>query len=329
MTPTYPFDLRHQVHRSTFVSNGVTCSATLRIPMHDHTSRTFPAVLMAHGWGSTQMSLLPPFYERFLELGFAVMTFDYRGWGQSEGEPRYVISVSDRLDDVRAALGHIRADPMIDPNGIVLWGSSLGGGHVCSIAARDNHLLGVIAQVPMLDGQAASVIMPLGQKLKFATWALYDLIGSKWFGRPPYYIPVTSKPGERGTMSRDGAHEARERGEQLYGRHTPNKIAARSILTLGTYRPVRDLHEIQAPTLIVWGRQDTVAPFNRHAVDACNNPRMRVVAIDADHFAPYFQPMVDRNLGIQSDFLRTRYDDWHRRSETITSGGLPNASHPI
>jgi alpha-beta hydrolase superfamily lysophospholipase len=316
-------EVKHQIHRSTFLSEGVSCSATLRVPAFAGAPNPMPAILMVHGWGGTQMSMLPPFYERFMALGFAVMTFDYRGWGQSAGTPRHVISVADRLQDVHAALHHLKTQPMIDTDGIVLWGTSLGGGHVCSVATWEHNLLGVIAQVPMLDGRAAARATPLPLKLKFAAWALFDLIQSKILNGQPYYIPITSKPDEKGTMSRDGAYLARERSESLYGKHSANLIAARSLLTMGNYRPIKHLHNIFTKTLLIGGKGDTVAPFNKSAVTNFQNENISVVEIEADHFQPYFPPMLNHNLDLQSAFLTARYNDWLKRCRKKQSSIQP------
>ena len=59
---------------------------------------------MLHGWGGIQDALTVSYYEEFTRAGYAVMTFDYRGWGDSAGLPRHVISARQRVADGDAAL---------------------------------------------------------------------------------------------------------------------------------------------------------------------------------------------------------------------------------
>jgi alpha-beta hydrolase superfamily lysophospholipase len=227
------------------------------------------------------------------------MTFDFRSWGESDGHPRHVISVRDRIADAEAALNHLKQQPEVDPSSIVIWGSSLGGGIACTLADRHPELLGTIAQVPMLDGRAASSATPLFRRLRLLMYAFVDLLRSD----KPLYIPIVSEPGQLSTMNRDGAARAKEESAKLYGPGAPNYVAARSALTMLTYRPIKSLGGIQVPTLLIGGTRDTVAPFNNRAVQKTCSPKLQIKILDVNHFEPYLPPFLEPNLSIQTEFL--------------------------
>lgn len=44
-----------------------------------------PLILLCHGFCGIRNVLLPSFANAFTEAGFATITFDYRGFGESEG----------------------------------------------------------------------------------------------------------------------------------------------------------------------------------------------------------------------------------------------------
>jgi hypothetical protein len=73
-----------------FKSKGLNCSGLFYRP--DNYSATddvkLPAIAMAHGMGTTKEMGLPQFAERFADAGFAVLLFDFRNLGESEGTPR-------------------------------------------------------------------------------------------------------------------------------------------------------------------------------------------------------------------------------------------------
>ncbi|MCA9007518.1 MAG: alpha/beta hydrolase [Planctomycetaceae bacterium] len=65
--------------------------------------------------------------------GLAVMTFDYRGYGKSEGKP----SERGILQDARAARAWLASRAGVEETEIVLMGRSLGGAVAVDLAAED------------------------------------------------------------------------------------------------------------------------------------------------------------------------------------------------
>jgi pimeloyl-ACP methyl ester carboxylesterase len=263
---------------------------------------------MVHGWGGVQDALTLPFYGPFNQAGFAVMTFDYSGWARSEGSPRNVINPWQREREVEGALEHLRSQPEIDAERIVLWGTSFGGGHVVRTAAKHPELLGAVTQVPMLDGMAAVKAVPFFRKIRFGLYAFADLIRGK---RKPIYVPVVAGPGEWASMDRDGAAEAMQQAlADLRDAEGPqaatydNRVAARSLLNMGLYRPFKTLQQVEIPILIVGATRDSVAPFVEAKIQKLANPNITMEKIDANHFDPYFDPALSMNLGYQLAFLR-------------------------
>jgi dienelactone hydrolase len=105
---------------------------------------------MAHGLTGTRRDRLGAFAERFVAAGTAAFVFDYRGFGDSTGEPD-LFEVERQLDDWRAAIAFARTLPGIDADRVGTFGSSFGGGHALAAAAEGRRVAAVISQVPLLD----------------------------------------------------------------------------------------------------------------------------------------------------------------------------------
>ena len=131
--------------RVTFDSGGGELAGYLHRPAS--ATGTLPCVVMGHGFSGTQDRLFEN-ARRFAEAGFAALTFDYRSFGESGGEPRQVVSVRGQLEDWRAAIRFARGLEGVDPDRVALWGSSLGGGHAVSVAAENPRIAAVVAQMP-------------------------------------------------------------------------------------------------------------------------------------------------------------------------------------
>lgn len=101
-------DITTTVIKSTFVTEGDTCSAMLHVP-EGTGDRQLPGILMVGGWGSVQQALTFSFVNRFVAAGYAVMEFDFPGWGLSGGWPRQDINPWRRVKAASAALAHLKA----------------------------------------------------------------------------------------------------------------------------------------------------------------------------------------------------------------------------
>ncbi len=88
-------------------------------------------VLYLHGNGGNISHRLLPL-QILHGLGLAVFIFDYRGYGQSQGEP----SEDGTYLDANAAWHYLTTERRIDPNAVVLYGESLGGAVATWLATR-------------------------------------------------------------------------------------------------------------------------------------------------------------------------------------------------
>jgi pimeloyl-ACP methyl ester carboxylesterase len=89
------------------------------------------AILFCHGNGGNLTSR-PGYYRAILETGVSLLTFDYRGYGRSDGEP----GEPGTYTDAATAYQWLRARGFA-PEHILVWGESLGGGIASHLAATE------------------------------------------------------------------------------------------------------------------------------------------------------------------------------------------------
>lgn len=80
---------------------------------------------------------------RLARSGVTSLRYDKRGVGASDGD-FHAAGFHDNVDDARAALAALRAQPDVDPRGIVLVGHSEGANIAVELAADDDRLAGVV-----------------------------------------------------------------------------------------------------------------------------------------------------------------------------------------
>ena len=86
---------------------------------------TIPGVLFVHGWGGCQERDLDR-ARQIAALGCICLTFDMRGHMRTESL-RHSVTREQNLADVVAAYDHLRLQPHVDPDAILVIGASYGG----------------------------------------------------------------------------------------------------------------------------------------------------------------------------------------------------------
>ncbi len=125
---------------------------------------THGTVLVANG-NAGDRSMRAPLAEALAEKGFAVLLFDYRGYGDNPGYP----SEDGLALDVRAAHRFLVEDQEVDPDRLIYFGESLGAGVVAELAV-DHPPGGLVLRSPFTDladvGRVHYPFLPVGALLR-------------------------------------------------------------------------------------------------------------------------------------------------------------------
>jgi pimeloyl-ACP methyl ester carboxylesterase len=260
---------------------------------------------MAHGIGGTRDSALLPFAEEFATAGLDVLLFDYRCFGDSTGEPRQLGYPPRHRDDYRAAVEFARGLDGVDPERIVLWGTSWSGGHVVYVAADDPRIAATICQTPDLNGPRAlweiSRYANWGQVARITWEGIRDALGGVR-GLPPRYIPVVAPPGEVAALA---SPDAEPGYKAIAGPTWRNEISARAALAENLNRPYTRIEEVRGPILVQIADRDTVAsPAGARAAAWLPKGRVEVREYPCEHFDIYLGEWRERSSADQLHFLR-------------------------
>jgi dipeptidyl aminopeptidase/acylaminoacyl peptidase len=153
----------------TIWSDGTRMAADLYLPRDRDPGAKLPAVIIVNGTGGIKRKLPARYAPPFVAAGYALLAFDFRGWGESDSrlvmtepmpEPgpdgtvivkaralRWQMDYADQTEDVRNCISYLSGDPAIDPARIGLIGTSYGGGLVCWVAAHDRRVKAAAIQV--------------------------------------------------------------------------------------------------------------------------------------------------------------------------------------
>lgn len=284
---------------TTFTSGNGTCAGWLYQPTGPQAPG--PIIVMAHGLGGVKEMRLDAFAERFTAAGYQCLVFDYRHFGASSGEPRQLLDIGLQQEDWREAIAYARTLQSVDPDRVVVWGTSFGGGHVIHTAARDQRLVAAIAQCPFTDGLASLLAIPPLTSMKVTARALRDAVGAR-LGQPRVMVPTYGAPGTTALMT---APDCASGMEALIpeGTDVRSDVAARFALDIIRYFPGRDTAKVTCPIHFAVCETDTVAPAKATLRHTAKAPKGETKMQPGGHFDIYVGKDFEANVAEQLAFL--------------------------
>lgn len=126
--------LRPGMNRVTFASEGETLVGHLFLPDSYRPGDRLPAVLVGGSWTTVKEQMADLYARRLAERGFAALSFDYRFYGESGGNPRQYESPEAKIADIRNAAAFLGTVAAVDPERV-------GGLAVCASAGYFAHAI--------------------------------------------------------------------------------------------------------------------------------------------------------------------------------------------
>lgn len=141
-----------------FFSSGLRLDGDLHLPDDAGAAAPYPAVVACSGYQGLKVIQPERFARALAPLGYAVLAFDYRGFGASEGERGRLVP-QEWVEDVRAAVDLLGGVDEVDAGRIALLGWGLGGGVVVVEAADDPRVKAVACLNGIGDGTRSTRLM--------------------------------------------------------------------------------------------------------------------------------------------------------------------------
>jgi fermentation-respiration switch protein FrsA (DUF1100 family) len=289
-----------------FNADGVTLRGWFYVP--DHVSGKVPTIVMAHGFTGVKEMTLDQYAEVFCQGGMAVLVYDNRCLGESDGTPRHDIDPVAQRRDYRCAITFAQQQPEADPQRIGIWGTSYTGGAVLGVAALDRRVKAVVSQVPFVHGpKNIQQFLRLAEIPDFMKM-IDDDRARRMQGEPSQYLPVTSdKDGEPCAFPGKRTHAYFHKYvNAIPGLKWENKVTIRSLEYLLDY-DVTGYMELIAPTplMMIVSNNDSSTPTDLalEMFQRAREPKALHV-IKADHYASYLEGFDGTSAAARDFFLQ-------------------------
>lgn len=137
---TLPNGNNYKQYLTSYQSEGNKIYALMTLPMGEKPKNGWPVIIFNHGYIAPKTYQTFPssgqyasYYPPIAEDGYIVFKPDYRGNGNSEGQPEGAYYSPAYATDVLNAVASIKKYQDANPNKIGMWGHSMGG----NITLRD------------------------------------------------------------------------------------------------------------------------------------------------------------------------------------------------
>lgn len=290
-----------------FQSEGATIRGMLFLP--EKRSQKLPLIIMAHGTSATVFMVTDEYASTFCREGFAVLLYDHRNFGLSDGEPRQEINPWIQSRGYRDALDFAVTLDEIDVTRVALWGDSYTGGQVVVVGAIDQRVKAVVAQCPIF-GPAPPPMEPTQEIFTtfIKIFSNADVQGSSETTTGP--IPVVSFD-QLGTPSLLKPIQAFRWFIDYGGRHGTNwenRVTRVIPDTAVPYHPTLCAPFIKVPTLLMVAPEDEMVHANysvvKQAYELFTGPK-QWYDIAGGHFGLLYYPgeLFEEAIHVQTQFL--------------------------
>lgn len=285
--------------------DGTVLRGWVHLPDGASVDAPVPGVVMAHGFSAVKEMGVEQMAAAVAAAGIAVLAYDHRNLGASDGEPRQEIDIWAQARDYRVAFDRLGAEPMVDASRIALWGSSYSGGEVLVVGAADRRVAAVVAQVPFAG--IAEEYTPE----QLAGWVtLREALLSGERGAPcePFGpIPVvTDAEGRAAFLGEPESWRWFSECGLRPGSTWRNEVTVRNDGGPCLFDPgLAAAHVAPTPLLMIVAADDRVAPAGiaLAAFARAGEPKELVIE-PGDHFAPYAGPGFARARDATIAFVR-------------------------
>ena len=291
-----------------FPSENATLRGKLYVPLAASSQAPLaPLVTIAHGFSATIHGMTADRYaEVFQDAGFAVLLYDHRNFGISDGEPRQEINCWIQARDHRDAINFAETLPEVDPDRIAIYGDSSSGGEVLVVGALDSRVKAIVAQVPACGRELppedpdGALFAQLGES--FLTG---DVSGTTETTKGPLPVVSFDQLGDPAFLEPIMAFRWIIEYGARFGIKWQNWATTVTPATPAPFHPVLCAPYLKAPVLIVISPEDEMPGANpavtRVVYQLAPEPK-ELFEIDAGHFGLvyYPSPIFDQSSGICS-----------------------------
>src|SRR5688572_13906538 len=142
---------KQKVH---FPSEGLMLTCDLYLPEGFDKNKRYDGVLVTGSWITVKEQMAGLYAQKLAQQGFVALAFDFRFYGESEGEPRNYESPENKIKDWKNAITWLSSLPYINGSNILGLGICASAQYLSRVALEDKRLRRIALVAPWFHNAA-------------------------------------------------------------------------------------------------------------------------------------------------------------------------------
>jgi len=138
-----------------FKSEGLNLVGNLYYPANYEEGQKYPAIVVSGSWTTVKEQMSGTYAEKLAAEGFITLAFDFRNFGESEGEPRFYESPALKKEDIKSAVTFLESLVEVDNAKIGAFGVCAGAMYTVMAASEDKRIKSVVTAASWLHDSEA------------------------------------------------------------------------------------------------------------------------------------------------------------------------------
>lgn len=138
-----------------FKREGLQLVGNLYYPSNYQNDKLYSAIIVTGSWTTVKEQMAGLYAKRFAKEGFIALAFDFRNYGESEGEPRFWENPEMKIEDIQNAINYLHTVPQVNKDKIGAFGVCAGAMYTLIAAAIDHRIKAVVTAASWLQDSEA------------------------------------------------------------------------------------------------------------------------------------------------------------------------------
>ena len=139
-------------------SEGLNLVGNLYYPANFQETNIYPTIIVSGSWTTVKEQMAGLYAKKLAEQGYITLAFDFRNFGESEGEPRFYENPSLKKEDIKNAVTYLKDLPEVDNTKIGAFGVCAGSMYTLMAASEDHRIKSVVTAASWLhDAEAVKL----------------------------------------------------------------------------------------------------------------------------------------------------------------------------